>query len=829
MNAASEAMRDHGFCFPALAAIVVEAKGAVLRWSPEAERLLRRPADAVCGRPFRDLLADVPADGATGEPARGTPQDDPGGPAPHGPASGVPASGVPTAGAVLLRDGAGDTVDADLWTVPLEGAADECLLLLAPASRTEEWGRGVSLLRAILDQRTTGLVLHAADLALELTNITPDMYGGPAVEPGDRLGQVISAEDATDIEGVLSAVLRTGEPVVAHRQRMRSPLVPGREWTLSMSVFRMNDAGGEPTGVAVVLDDVTEQERIRRHRELLHHAADLIGFSLDMRRTAQALADVVVSGLADLATVDLAQPVLDGDEPSEVRRGRTSLIRVATASAAAPWPAHLMGVGERYPLLPESPELRLLVTGHSVVQDRTSVERALGGGPLVDLLVPPDAHSLAVAPLFARGLLLGSVTAWRTARPERFDTEEGELLGEITSRAALGIDNARRYTREHRSAVALQQRLLPRAVISTSAAQTAGVYRPAGGGAGVGGDWFDVITLPSLRLACVVGDVIGHGLSAAAAMGRLRTAVQTIAELELDADEVLVRVEDLVLRLAAETQPEQRDAVGATCLYAVYDPVSCQCTFASAGQPPPVLVLPDGGTRLLEVSPGPPLGVGGVPYQSTTVDVAPGSVLAFYTDGLLEVERYSGPDGLGLLCQDLAALCRSNQDLDAVGGELLAATEGQAPRDDIAVLLVRTRAVSPHRVSSWEFPAEPRSVAEARAAAAARVTSWGLDQLAFATELVVSELVTNAIRYAGGPVKVRLIRDEVLICEVTDPSNTQPRLLRATSTDEGGRGLYIVAQCTTRWGCRYGRRGKTIWTEQPLLDGEREPAVAGAR
>ncbi len=110
-----------------------------------------------------------------------------------------------------------------------------------------------------------------------------------------------------------------------------------------------------------------------------------------------------------------------------------------------------------------------------------------------------------------------------------------------------------------------------------------------------------------------------------------------------------------------------------------------------------------------------------------------------------------------------------------------------------------------------------------------RLAEWGLEELSFTTELIVSELVTNAYRYAGGPVLLRLIRDGQLICEVSDTSSTSPHLRQARGTDEGGRGLFLVAQLSERWGTRYGRNRKTIWAEQPLAAQPGEPGASRSR
>ncbi|MFD8813604.1 SpoIIE family protein phosphatase [Streptomyces sp. NPDC059627] len=362
----------------------------------------------------------------------------------------------------------------------------------------------------------------------------------------------------------------------------------------------------------------------------------------------------------------------------------------------------------------------------------------------------------------------------------------------------------------------MQERLLPPATTDTPAAETAGVYLPAGGGAEIGGDWFDVIPLPSLRLALVVGDVVGHGMHATATMGRLRTAVQSLADLEPEPEELLAHVADLVQRLAAEAPPGHDDTVGATCLYAVYDPVARRCTLACAGHPPPVVVRPDLGAEPVAISVGPPLAIGGMPYESATFDLEPGSVLALYTDGLIARNGEDVDRGVRRLTDALAVSCRPGRALDDAGQDLLAELGAPERRDDAALLLARTRAIPREDTASWTFPSDPAAVADAREAVRGQLGAWGLEDMAVTAELVVSELITNAIRYGQPPVGLRLIRHDVLVYEVTDSSSTQPRLRRARTTDEGGRGLFLVAQLTTRWGCRYGQNGKTIWAEQSM-------------
>ncbi|MFE7994797.1 ATP-binding protein, partial [Streptomyces shenzhenensis] len=153
---------------------------------------------------------------------------------------------------------------------------------------------------------------------------------------------------------------------------------------------------------------------------------------------------------------------------------------------------------------------------------------------------------------------------------------------------------------------------------------------------------------------------------------------------------------------------------------------------------------------------------------------------------------------------------------DALCDTLLKALLDGQPGDDVALLLARTRALGADRVATWDVPPDPAQVATTRQAVIDRLAAWGLEETAFVTELVVSELVTNAIRYGEPPIQLRLIRDRALICEVSDGSSTSPHLRRAHAFDEGGRGLLLVAQLTQRWGSRQTDGGKTIWAEQPL-------------
>ncbi|WP_263169186.1 SpoIIE family protein phosphatase [Streptomyces sp. SCSIO ZS0520] len=602
--------------------------------------------------------------------------------------------------------------------------------------------------------------------------------------------------------------------------------------------------GGFP-GSVVTLRDSTELyeltgrvEAAGQRRQLLYEAGAGIGTTLDTTRTCEELAAVAVPRFADIVAVDLLEEVARGEDPegTGLRRLRRAVLHGAREGEA------LSPVGARVPLLaaashgqdageygPEgeaeeerqgaaengragpADNGRAPAVGPGEPGEPAAGRGAAGGAGAPDAgrrRVPPAALSV---PLRVRGTALGEVTFWRREGTAPFDEEDRSLAGELAARTAVSLDNARRYSREHDMAVTLQRSLLPSVLPEQTALDLAHRYLPAE--AGVGGDWFDVITLPGFRTALVVGDVVGHGIHAAVAMGRLRTAVHNFATLDLPPDEVLGRLDELVDRLDSESSGAQ--ITGSTCLYAVYEPISGICTMARAGHPGPALVLPDGSAEYPEVTVSPPLGVGGHPFEVTELRLRAGSQLVLFSDGLVESRTRDlgrGLDQLRTVLTEAAGagpegLCRA-----AVARML-----DPRPTDDVALLVARTRLLDPGQVAEWEVPADPAEVAPLRAACLRRLAEWGLEEHAFTTELLLSELLTNAIRYGDPPVRVRLLRAATLVCEVSDASSTSPHLRWAATTDEGGRGIFLVAQLAHRWGTRYTPSGgKVIWAEQVL-------------
>ncbi|MFE2725866.1 SpoIIE family protein phosphatase [Kitasatospora sp. NPDC059327] len=797
------------------AGALLDADGRIVRWTREAERLLSLPADEVCGRPVRELLAD-PAGWDTllaGHRTARAAERTAGPPAER--AAERPAD--TWSGTAVLRSGRGGHLGVVFQVLPLadttagEPAAARYFVLAAPARLVTQWRQDQAFTRELFLQDRVGLAVFDDQLRLVRTNTHLLPYTGlPPDLTGRRLGDFLQAEDAEAVERQLREVLRTGRPLVISGELVRTIEAPRSGAAMAISAFRLQTADGQVIGVTALFTDVTALHRSGERLAVLHRATAAVGGSLSVTGTAEDLAAVLVPGLADLAVVDVAEAVFTGEEPAPGRDGRLPLRRTAVTGAT-----ELLTDAEASP-----------GAGPDTVAVAVAFDDTEGAATATDPTATAPAPTTMTAPLRARGSLLGRVTVHRAAGRIAYEPADLDLLHEIAARAALALDNARRYTREHRAAVSLQRSLLPPAQTETAAVTTASVYLPTDTAGGVGGDWFDVIPLSSARVALVAGDVVGHGLEASATMGRLRTAVRTLADLDLEPDELLVHLDDLVCQLLIEAdEPEDEGEwptghrtgpFGATCVYAVYDPVSRRCAMASAGHPPPAVAAPDGTVEYVPVRPGPPLGVSGLPFEATEVELAPGSVLALYTDGL--ILGYGGDldEGLAELRRRMARPGAAEAPLPELGRELVDDHPAHRLADDVTLLLARTRAVPPEATAAWSLEADPAAVARVRESATERLRAWGLEDLVFTTELVLSELVTNAIRYAGGPVQVRLIRAERLTCEVSDPSATQPRMRRARLTDEGGRGLYLVAQLTNRWGSRYTRNGKTIWAEQEL-------------
>jgi PAS domain S-box-containing protein len=701
---------------------------------------------------------------------------------------------------------------------------------------------GPADLRAMLDWGFTQSTLAMALLDMELRQIRVNNamcrvlgLASEAEGLGRLLTDVVPGPDNESNLACAREVARTGEPALWRGFSQRAG--ERRRRALEVSLSPVRDTSGGVRGVLAVGHDVTEQHRARERLALVNAASTRIGSTLDVTRTAEELVDVAVPRLADLVMIDLLDSVLRGDDPVAGPVGAdVPLRRLASGSVLDGNPEVLVRPGQMSSYPEHTAAADSLATGKPVsygVTEGDAARWAAMDGDRAARAMRFGFHSLMAVPLLARGATLGVAVFARHQRPEGFEDDDVVLAEEIVARATICIDNAWRYTREHATALTLQRSLLQRRLPAQVAVEVATRYLPARRDVPVGGDWFDVIRLSGSRVGLVVGDVVGHGVHAAATMGRLRTAVRTLADIDLEPEELLTRLDDVVTQVAAEEGLAPDGDVtdlSATCLYAVYDPISRCCRLARAGHLLPVVVSSDGSTEFLDLPAGPPLGLGGLPFEEVEVRLPEGSLLVLYTDGLVESRQRDIDDGLNAMCKVLSEVHlgpdgppHAPPSLETICDSVIDALLPEQPGDDAALLIARTRGLPDDRIVSWDLPAEPSVVAGARARAARQLAAWGLAELTFATELIVSELVTNAIRHAQPPIQLRMILDGALSCEVSDASSTAPHLRRADRFDEGGRGLLLVAHLAERWGSRHTRTGKTIWAQQPLPRGHQHP------
>ncbi|MEU2434833.1 SpoIIE family protein phosphatase [Streptomyces rubradiris] len=719
---------------------------------------------------------------------------------------------------------------AEVYVMPTRTAEGEkaavCIVVDVRTLRSIETDLAAS--QAIFGQSPFGFLLIDTDLRVRRANERfASIFGGtPDDHHGKGVHDYLPRPEAERVSATLRRVLETGESITDMHV---TGYVPGseerRHW--SINLYRVHSGSGRPIGVAWLGTDITarraaarEAAAARRNLALLNEAGARIGNSLDLETTARELLDVVVPGFCDLATVDLYQGLLAGDEtPPGHADGSAELRRVAFASAVSGAPFSSAGkpvdVGAVHHFPFHSPSAEALRTARP---QRVPAEE--GGLVQSTLAVPMVAHDTVV----------GLAQFARTKGSEPFGDRDRDLAVELAARAAVCIDNARLYRREHERALILQRSLLPPGDPEASGLDIACRYLPGNAATEVGGDWFDVIELPGHRTALVVGDVMGRGLRAAVAMGELRTAVRTLALLDLEPAEVLSALDEIARGLgtpggvqqATRTARQPRDAdlsevYLATCVYAVYDSVTRRCTFANAGHLPPVLVEPGEPALMLDVPPGMPLGVGGEPFEEVEVELPEGALLALYTDGLVESRDHPLDEGLQAF---IGALTDPGRPLEDVCDHVLNTLDTHHGEDDIALLMARVQGLPADSVGDWTLPREPRSVGRAREYARNRLQAWDLEPLIDTTELLVSELVTNALRYGEGEIRLRLLLDRTLVCEVWDSGLVQPRRRRARDTDEGGRGLQLVGLLSAAWGSRRTPRGKTVWFELPLPGGE---------
>ncbi|MFE6039054.1 SpoIIE family protein phosphatase [Streptomyces sp. NPDC056452] len=755
------------------ALLVVDVSGTVLEWTQEAEDAFGCAASEAVGRPAWELV--LAAAGPDAENLRSR-------------AGGAESEGL------LLRP-----------LVRPDGSSAWGVHRAAPGEVDDPLGK--ALLRALFTMSPIGMQVMDTDLRiLRVNTAAGGIRGIPADRlVGRRLDEAIRVTNPDATTAMLRGVLDTGEPVIGRIVGANPPSDQQREHLYEVSVFPLHDPDGQILGVASSVVDVTEREQALSRNRIRNAVREHVGRTLEMDTTCTDLVRVLVPAFADEAEVHLLDPVIRGDEPpSAPVPPDVPLRRMGFASAERPPSA-------------EDPELGALRFPAAWSQSLTDLRPHLIVHRPALATSPSQTHSAIITPLTLRGGVLGTLSLHRSTGRAVFEQKDLDLALDLAARIALHIDNARRYTREHTIALALQRHLLPQSPPVRAALVTAHFHRPGA----VGGGWFDVIPLSGARVAFTVGRVSGEGIQATAAMGQIRTAIHTLSSLDLECDELLARLNDTVVRLAAErsaldlghTPPDAELTAG--CVYGIYDPLSLSCTIALAGNPPPLFAHPGGPMAIPDFPQAPSLGTGtdGAVFASTRFDLDEASVIGLHTDTFLPPEDPRSGARREEVQQVLADTGRS---LDAMCEEAVRKAAPVGHGTDAILLLIRAHALGGDRVAKKDLPADPSAVATARAWARQRLADWSLDELTFGTELIVSELATNAIRYGKPPLELRLINGPTLTCEVRDSSLVAPHLRHAQTTDEGGRGLFICAELAHRWGARFTSEGKTIWTEQEM-------------
>ncbi|MFF9338531.1 MULTISPECIES: SpoIIE family protein phosphatase [unclassified Streptomyces] len=541
-----------------------------------------------------------------------------------------------------------------------------------------------------------------------------------------------------------------------------------------------------------------------------------IARGLDLDEIVLGLCRATVPTFSDEILVYLRDPLPVGDErpvaPFVLRLRRTDRLRLTDLE------------GDELVLVPDpdptpAAELCEVRSGSALAEVLRGVRPVFGDSAaartaLGELLGPehplPRGLRAILAPLRGRRRVIGAAVFLRRPEQPAFDPDDLLVGAQLATHTALGIDKAVLYGREAYIADELQRTMLPDSLPQPTGVKLASRYLPAAETARVGGDWYDAIPLPGSRVALVVGDVMGHSMTSAAIMGQLRTTAQTLAGLDLPPQEVLHHLDEQAQRLGQDRM--------ATCMYAVYDPVSHRITVANAGHPPPILLHMDGHAEVLRVPAGAPIGVGGVDFEAVELDAPAGATLLLYTDGLVESRLRDVWTGIEQLRERLAAAAQLTgpdhaPPLEALCDDVLDMLGPGDRDDDIALLAARFDGIAPSDVAYWFLEPEDAAPGRARRLARRALARWDLEELTDSVELLISEVVTNAVRYAERPVTLRLLRTDVLRCEVGDDSPQLPRQRRARETDEGGRGLFLVNRLARRWGATRLSGGKVVWFE----------------
>jgi serine phosphatase RsbU (regulator of sigma subunit)/anti-sigma regulatory factor (Ser/Thr protein kinase) len=642
-------------------------------------------------------------------------------------------------------------------------------------------------------------------------NAAAVLGGSPEDLLGARLGEVIAGAQEPLDEALRSERERTAMLTVDTRQ--------GATYDAVVTVHPMSGSAPDLAALAVIRVPVPLGDRFLDpaviRRALLEDSLPRMGSTLDLELLARGLMSVLVPHFCNSGGL-LMESLVDADEPPPSTPGGTPAMRrmaIAFDDGDPMWDA-AFPTGEVLTYPAGTPYARCLETSAPVLaglggEGAVRIADVWRRPPVADLL---KGASMLILPIFADGTMLGFFVCTRNVAHRPFDAYDIEIGMEFASRASIFIESARKYSRERATALTLQRAMLPTGLSAPSSVEVHHRYLPGSRMIEVGGDWYESIALPGGRVALVVGDVAGHGVRAAVTMGRLRTAIQTLAALDLPPAEALERLDSL-MRTLGEREPHF-----ATCAYVLYDGVTGRCEVASAGHLPPLMAPPDGDAAFLDVPPAPPLGIGDGPIVTREFTVEDGTLLFLYTDGLVENRARDIDDGLARLRRTFARGAASRPLEDLCQAALDGVFDDQH-RDDIAMLIARLRRIPEENHVSWELPGDPAAVRRARGLVRTRLAEWGLQELSPSTEVLASELVTNALQHAGGGrLTLRLVREGGLVCEVFDSSDGRPRIRHAEDGEmaESGRGLHVVGRLSERWGVRRTNGGKAVWAEQEL-------------
>ncbi|MFI9808500.1 SpoIIE family protein phosphatase [Streptomyces sp. NPDC052301] len=548
----------------------------------------------------------------------------------------------------------------------------------------------LALCEQLINQSPIGLALLDPDLRYLLVNPALERIDGIRAEDhiGRHLRETLPFPDVDTVESALRQVLTTGTPLLDQYHVGHPPADPDQEHAWSLSFYRLEDPGGRILGAAASVVDVTERhraageaDRARRRLALIADASVRVGTTLDVEETARELAEIAVPALADVVAVDVLDSALScrrmrrpDNGPELFRALALKAGHPTDALRAADPPGDLATYdGDRLVTLCVHTGRPVLVP-HVGAHDLPRIARDAEAGAL---LAQAGVHSYLAVPLIAHGEVLGALDLKRTDNPAPFDQDDVVLAGELAGRAAVAIDNARWFQSVRNTALTLQRSLLPEHAAHHTGLDLASRYQPAQATSEVGGDWYDVIQLADDKTALVVGDVMGNGIDAAATMGRLRTATCAYADLDLVPGAVLQHLDKITCDL---------EHYIVTCVYAVYDPHTRRCSIANAGHMPPALVRPGDAPVLLELPAGAPLGVGGIRFETTTVELRPDDLLVLYTDGLVETRRHAIDERLNAL---LNLLDEPGRPLEETCDLLLHGLRHPDEHDDVALLVAR--------------------------------------------------------------------------------------------------------------------------------------------